>query len=289
MGWVPAEAGGLRQGRYHRNLDGMTEPEAAVAIVHARGAPESVLLIRRTERENDPWSGHWSFPGGRRDPEDHDLVETALRELAEECGIRLGRECLEATLPPTLAGRRLGQAIRVAPFLFRAEAELPTVIDSDEAVEARWIPLSLLRNPDRHSLRAVPRLPREMAFPAIELNGVPLWGFTYRVMMEWLGLHKLHADPEQTAFAAARRMLEFLLARGLNLRNPWTDRETSHGMVKVAAVQGIIPVTEVLDRFSLPGGRIPAVNALEVRPTLIRLVGWGMEEYLIEAAPEDTE
>jgi 8-oxo-dGTP pyrophosphatase MutT (NUDIX family) len=87
----------------------VAQPAAAVAIVHARGAEESVLLIRRTEREDDPWSGHWSFPG--RDPEDIDLVHTALRELAEECGIALSRESLEAALPPTWAGRRVGQQI----------------------------------------------------------------------------------------------------------------------------------------------------------------------------------
>ena len=68
------------------------EPHAAVAIVRARQPRESVLLIRRSERQEDSWSGHWSFPGGRRDPEDPDLLHTAFRELEEECGIRLGRE-----------------------------------------------------------------------------------------------------------------------------------------------------------------------------------------------------
>jgi len=28
----------------------------------------SVLMIRRADREGDPWSGHMAFPGGRRDP-----------------------------------------------------------------------------------------------------------------------------------------------------------------------------------------------------------------------------
>ena len=172
----------------------MAKPAAAVAIVHAHGAEESVLLIRRTERDDDPWSGHWSFPGGRRDPGDIDLVHTALRELSEECGIELSRESLEATLPPTLAGRRVGQTITVAPFLFRAERELPTVLDPTEAAEALWIPLSLLRDPMRHCLTPVPRMPPEQTFPAIQLNGVPLWGFTYRVITEWLGLTAQQPD-----------------------------------------------------------------------------------------------
>src|SRR5215469_5622424 len=119
------------EGHLRGNGDGwmiekVEQPQAAVAILHTRGPEESVLLIRRSERAGDPWSGHWSFPGGRRDPEDQDLLETALRELAEECGIILERGQMEAALPPTNAGRRLGRVVLVAPFLFRVERVLPT-------------------------------------------------------------------------------------------------------------------------------------------------------------------
>lgn len=165
----------------------MAEPEAAVAMVRARGERESVLLIRRTEREGDPWSGHWSFPGGRRDPEDPDLLHTALRELEEECGIRLGREQLEAALEPASAGRKMGHRVLVAPFVFSVDRELPALADPAEAAEAVWIPVDVLRDPARHALRPVPGMPADMPFPGIDLNGVPLWGFTYRLLMEWLG------------------------------------------------------------------------------------------------------
>ena len=86
----------------------MREPEAAVAIVRTLGPDPAILLMRRAEREGDAWSGHWSLPGGRREESDVDLLETALRELREECGIRLLREEVIATLPPTIARRRTG-------------------------------------------------------------------------------------------------------------------------------------------------------------------------------------
>ncbi len=172
-------------------IGNMGEPEAAVAIVHTRRPEESVLLIRRTERVDDPWSGHWSFPGGRRDPEDCDLVETALRELEEECGIRLGRERMQAALAPTPAGRSLRAFIVVAPFLFGVESQMATMLNPREAVEAMWVPLSLLRDASRHALRSMPGLPPDRQYPAIDLNGVPLWGFTYRVISDWLGHHPL--------------------------------------------------------------------------------------------------
>jgi 8-oxo-dGTP pyrophosphatase MutT (NUDIX family) len=173
----------------------MGEPEAAVAILHACGPEESVLLIRRTERAGDPWSGHWSFPGGKRDPEDADLIATALRELEEECGIHLSRAHLETALPRTMAGRTMGRTMEVTPFLFRVEREFHAILNAEEAVEAVWVPLRMLRDPSRHRLRPVPGLPAEMRFPAIELNGVPLWGFTYRVLGEWLGTADLAVNP----------------------------------------------------------------------------------------------
>jgi 8-oxo-dGTP pyrophosphatase MutT (NUDIX family) len=173
----------------------MADSEAAVAIVRTQGPDEAVLLIRRAERVGDPWSGHWSFPGGRRDPQDHDLLETALRELAEECGIVLTEANLDAELPARPVGRRVGMAMMVAPFVFRVEHELPTALDHREAVEALWTPLRMLRDESRHTLQSVPGMPEEMQFPAMDLNGVPLWGFTYQLVTDWLeipwkGTHK---------------------------------------------------------------------------------------------------
>jgi len=167
----------------------MADPEAAVAIVRARAPEESILLIRRTERVDDPWSGHWSLPGGRRDPEDPDLLHTALRELAEECAILLTPDQLETALPTTSVGRLLGHRLLVAPFVFSVDAELPAIADPEEAVEAIWVPTGVLRDTTRHAVQRVPGMPPDQPFPAIALNGVPLWGFTYKLVTNWLGMN----------------------------------------------------------------------------------------------------
>jgi 8-oxo-dGTP pyrophosphatase MutT (NUDIX family) len=221
----------------------MSEPEAAVAIVRARGAEESILLIRRAEREGDSWSGQWSLPGGRRDPDDVDLLHTALRELEEECGIRLTRGDLETALPVRLARRRVGRFLPVAPFVFRVESELPTILDPREAAHAEWAPLSLLRDVGRHRLRNVPGIPPDTYFPAVDLDGAPLWGFTYRLVLDWLGL-RATGDPAE---AVAR----FVEERGVSV-----------------------------DRLCEPGPAVLAVNRLEVLPGEIRLLGPTFEEYV---------
>ena len=123
----------------------MSEPEAAVALLHAVDA-DSALLIRRTEREGDSWSGQWSLPGGRRDPGDVDLLHTALRELEEECGISLPRSALERAMPSRLVGRRVGRYFLVAPFVFRVASEFAMILDPLEAAHAEWLPLEILRD-----------------------------------------------------------------------------------------------------------------------------------------------
>jgi len=267
----------------------MAEPQAAVAIVRTREPKSSFLLMRRSERPDDPWSGHWSLPGGRRDPTDTDLLHTALRELEEECGICLDRKHMQDALQPVLARRRTGPFLLVAPFVFNVDDELPTVVDLEEAVEATWVPLSTICDPTMHSLRSVPGVPENWLFPAIEINGHPLWGFTYRLMTDWLALLPKQSSPDDAGFQMACRVLDFLVSQGLPVTRQWhasDDEPPETSAIKptmIATVQGAIPVEQVIAHFSAPGNLFPTANLLQVRPDRIVVVGLNFEEYLISA------
>src|SRR6185436_21144367 len=66
--------------------------QAAVAVILIGSEATStleLLLIQRSERAGDPWSGHMALPGGRRDARDIDLRATAMRETREEIGVEL--------------------------------------------------------------------------------------------------------------------------------------------------------------------------------------------------------
>ncbi len=64
----------------------------ATVIVHDRTS-DALLLIQRG-RGNAFGAGLWDLPGGKREP-DEPVTETAVREVAEETGVRLRPEALE--------------------------------------------------------------------------------------------------------------------------------------------------------------------------------------------------
>jgi 8-oxo-dGTP pyrophosphatase MutT (NUDIX family) len=109
----------------------------------APGAPEILLLQRAANLAF--FAGAWVFPGGRIDPEDGDPADfitcgkqAALRELAEEAGIRVDTASL------TLISRWLtppGQPRRFDTLHFIAQAlpEQSVTVQAAEVAGYRWI------------------------------------------------------------------------------------------------------------------------------------------------------
>lgn len=230
-----------------------------------------MLLMRRAERAEDSWSGHWSFPGGRCDPRDLDSLQTALRELDEECGIRLRPDELKTALPPRLARRAVGPYLLVAPFVFRVAGQLGTILDAGEAVEALWMPLAIVRDRARHCLQPVRGRPAEMYFPAIALNHAPLWGFTYRLLLDWLGMVP---RKQEAGLAAANELVRFLCSQGMRVHEGWQARDG----VEECVLEGTMPERAVA-QFCGPGLYFDVLNLIEVRADAIRVVGPEFEEY----------
>ncbi len=82
--------------------------------------------------------------------------------------------------------------------------------------------------PTHHELLPVLGRPQTVLFPCVPLAGTPLWGFTYRLITDWLGLPAL-----DRSFEEADRILQFLLSLGLTLRDSWDKGQ--------ATVRGEIP------------------------------------------------
>ena len=79
---------GILAGREKTCIQDDRLKRAAVLIpVFKKDGAYHLLFTRRTDRV-EHHKGQISFPGGRQDPEDADLLATALREAEEEMGLR---------------------------------------------------------------------------------------------------------------------------------------------------------------------------------------------------------
>ena len=158
---------------------------AAVAVLlHEEPAPR-VLLMKRADRDGDPWSGHISLPGGGYQASDGDLLVTSIRETREELGIDLDGTRLLGSLEaihPRLTGPN---GIQVTPFVFATAAALEPVC-GPEARAAFWLPIDLAASGALDGTYTYPS--SQATFPSWNYEGHVIWGLTHRILQRLLEL-----------------------------------------------------------------------------------------------------
>jgi 8-oxo-dGTP pyrophosphatase MutT (NUDIX family) len=161
-------------------------PRAAVAIILRRGSDGlEVLLIKRAERDGDPWSGHVALPGGREEPDDESLEMTAVRETQEEVNVDL--ETSAEILGPLddLHPSSMPLAIVVRPFVAVVKTDQPLTL-SDEVAAAFWVPLGMLSAPNAISETVVQIRGVDRRVTAFHHGELVVWGMTERILRQLL-------------------------------------------------------------------------------------------------------
>jgi len=130
--------------------DGTGREEAATVAavlvpIIAHGAGLTVLFTQRTAHLK-AHSGQVSFPGGRAEPGDASLEETALRESEEEIGLPRARVEILARLPEYFT--RTG--FRVTPIVGLVQPPLNLTPDPHEVEAVFEVPLSFLLDVRNH-------------------------------------------------------------------------------------------------------------------------------------------
>lgn len=142
--WVPEMRSDARL------FDPHVEPRPAAVLVPlvVRDGAVHVLLTQRTAHLTDH-AGQISFPGGRVEAGDADVVATALRESEEEIGLPIPAVDVLGALPEY----RTVTGYRVTPIVALIERPFPLRLDTFEVSEAFEVPLSFLMNPLNHERR----------------------------------------------------------------------------------------------------------------------------------------
>ena len=161
---------------------------AAVALVLLEG-PQGLelILIKRAERGDDPWSGQIALPGGRYEGGDRDLEATAVRETSEETGVDLsGAERLGA-LDDLYPRTSLLPPVVVRPFVF-ALTRRAALVPSDEVRRAFWLPLGRLSEPGVRREVTVTVRGGAHTLPAYLVDDDLIWGMTERILTPFVDL-----------------------------------------------------------------------------------------------------
>jgi 8-oxo-dGTP pyrophosphatase MutT (NUDIX family) len=160
-------------------LHGRVQAGVLVPLYVRDGTLHAVLTLRHDDLRHHP--GQISFPGGRRDPADPDLVHTALREAHEEIGLDPAAVELLGALQPAST---FVTDFAVYPFvgLIPPTQRFTKAPSEVEAVLELSIP-DLIAS---YSRRTLTRAGRSFRTDCYDLDGHLVWGATARILADLL-------------------------------------------------------------------------------------------------------
>lgn len=182
---LPAESIDAALLRDQRLLGRVPRQAAVLAPLYARDGQPYLLFTRRSA-DLATHSGEISFPGGSRDPVDHSLAQTALRETHEELGLEPARVTLLGAMPPAYT---FVSNFLVTPYVGWLGEGLPALRpQSTEVAEIIEAPLSAL---DDHLIYHAEMWTRGGMTHAVhfyDFGPYRIWGFTGRLLNDLLAL-----------------------------------------------------------------------------------------------------
>lgn len=153
-----------------------TEPlAAAVLVLVYPGAAGPTLVLTRRTSHLPTHAGQCSFAGGRVDPEDASLFETALREAREELGIDTAGLGLLGQLQPVYVQ---ASDYLIHPFVVMAESRPEIRPNPDEVEAVLEVPLSMLMDPASHQSEVRELRGAQFVVPFFRFGQDAIWGAT---------------------------------------------------------------------------------------------------------------
>lgn len=157
----------------------MIDAAVVIPVYRARTGDLHIVMILRNP--GGVHGGQIGFPGGKHDPEDETMLDTALREVREELGVIVSKDDVLAELPMEQT-RTTGY--RVFPYLARITVPERWQIAQREIAEIVDVKLADLTRPGAHD-KMIDRFPtwnKAEQVPFYQVGEHRLWGLSYRIL-----------------------------------------------------------------------------------------------------------
>ena len=165
-------------------VDASRAPSAVLVPIFYKQGEYYILLTKRTETVKDH-KGQISFPGGAYEEQDGKLVNTALRECAEEIGLAAEAVELLGELDDAFT---ISSGFVITPFVAAIPWPYPLKADPIETKEILEIPISALLDKDcLHQTTQVVQ-GREITADSYYYQGHVIWGATARILNQFLDI-----------------------------------------------------------------------------------------------------
>ena len=137
-------------------------------------------FVIMTEKPQDMkfHAGEISFPGGKLDDSDSDLLETALRETSEEIGLTITRDQVVGQLEPVVT---LNSGFLILPFVSIVD-EIPSLSANCEVEKIFRIPLESFLKTGTQDPDPTHNIIQEMY--VFEYQNQIVWGASARILKQ---------------------------------------------------------------------------------------------------------
>lgn len=162
-----------------------TRESAVLICVYPDNKTASTVLIKRTTY-NGPHSGQISFPGGKREPFDHSIEATALREAEEEIGIDTSTVTVLGTLSPLYIP--LSNLI-VIPIVGVMPKPINMNLSLQEVEYTITVNLEDFKQKDKLSVKTINIGNKPVSAPFYSVGNEVVWGATAMIISELTELY----------------------------------------------------------------------------------------------------
>ena len=170
-------------GDMNRSGLGYSEASILVIFINNYNTNESHILMTQRKYNLRKHAGQIAFPGGRKEKDDKDLLETALRETEEEISLSPENYDIIGKLPRFYTGT--GYVVTPYIAIMKTSSDWKNIIKpSFEEVEKIFVPTSQeLLSPEFH-IREKPPIKSSMSMTwKINYKNENIWGLTARVLV----------------------------------------------------------------------------------------------------------